>query len=103
MKIDRRDWMFIAIVVVVLGVFFAISGKETTTTVPNNQMHKIAYDAAFRNAPAPDTSLFKRAFFRPDKKGAEAYCEPCHKEKGVQFPPNHPPKNRCLFCHKLTR
>lgn len=103
MKIDRRDWVFIAVVAVVLGVFVAISGKEKTTTVPNDQMHKVAYDVAFRNAPAPGASLFKRAFYRPDKKGAEAYCEPCHKEKGVPFPPNHPPKNRCLFCHKLKR
>ena len=103
MKIDKRDWMFIALIVVVLGIFIGISGKEKTTPVPNNQMHKIAYEAAFRKAPGPDDSIFKRAFFKPDKKGAEAYCEPCHKEKGVSFPPNHPPKNRCLFCHKLKR
>lgn len=103
MKIEKRDWMFIAVLVVILGIFVGISGKEKTTPVPNDQMHKIAYDTAFKNAPAPGASLFKRAFFKPDKKGAEAYCEPCHKEKGVLFPPNHPPKNRCLFCHKLQR
>ncbi|NTV50434.1 MAG: cytochrome C [Geobacteraceae bacterium] len=103
MKIEKRDWMFIAVVAVVLGIFIGISGKEKTTTVPNNPMHKIAYDTAFRNAPGADASLFKRAFFKPDKKGAEVFCEPCHKEKGVLFPPNHPPKNRCLFCHKLKR
>ncbi|GAC1451604.1 MAG: cytochrome c [Desulfuromonadaceae bacterium] len=103
MKIDKRDWLFIAVVAVVLGIFIAISGKEKTTPVPNNQMHKMAYETAFRNAPGPDASIFKRAFFKPDKKGAEAYCEPCHKEKGVPFPPNHPSKNRCLFCHKFKR
>lgn len=103
MKIDKRDWMFIALIVVVLGIFIGISGKEKTTPVPNNQMHKIAYDAAFRNAPGPDASIFKRAFFKPDKKGAEAYCEPCHKEMGVPFPLNHPAKNRCLFCHKFKQ
>lgn len=103
MKVDKRDGLFIAVIVVVLGIFIAISGKEKTTLVPNNQMHKIAYDTAFRNASASDASLFTRTFFKPDKKGAEALCEPCHKEKGVPFPPNHPPKNRCLFCHKLQR
>jgi len=103
MKIEKRDWLFIAVIIVVMGIFIGISGKEKTTTVPNNQMHKIAYDTAFKNAPAADASIFKRTFFKPDKKGAEAYCEPCHLEKGVQFPPNHPPKNRCLFCHKLQR
>ncbi|HIJ97091.1 MAG TPA: cytochrome C [Desulfuromonadales bacterium] len=103
MKIDKRDWIFIAMVVVVLGIFVWISGKEKTTTVPRDAMHQVSYDAAFKNAPGPDASIFKRAFFKPDKKGAEVYCEPCHREKEVPFPPNHPPKNRCLFCHKLKK
>ena len=103
MKIDKRDGMFIAAGVVVLAIFFGISGKEKTTLVPNNDMHKISYDAAFKNAPAADASIFKRAFYKPDKKGAEVFCEPCHKEKGVPFPPGHPAKNRCLFCHKLQK
>lgn len=103
MKIDKRDWVFIAVVVVVLGIFFAISGKEKTTTVPKNEMHKVVYDAAYKNAPPPTASIFKRAFFKPDKKGAEVYCEPCHKEKGIPYPAGHPAKNRCLFCHKLIK
>ncbi|MDD2365682.1 MAG: cytochrome C [Desulfuromonadaceae bacterium] len=103
MKIDKRDWFFIGVVATVLVVFIAISGKEKTTTVPNNEMHKAAYEVAFRNAPSPNDSIFKRAFFKPDKKGAEVFCEPCHKEMGVAFPPDHPAKNRCLFCHKLKR
>lgn len=103
MKIERRDWIFIAAIAVVLVVFIGISGKEKTTPVPNDQTHRIVYETAFRNAPAPGAPIFKRAFYKPDKKGAEAYCEPCHKEKGVQFPPDHPSKNRCLFCHKLKR
>lgn len=103
MKINKRDWLFIGLVVVVTGIFFAISGKEKTTPVPNDSTHRIVYETAYRNAPGPDASFFKRAFFKPDKQGAEAYCEPCHKEKGVPFPPNHPPKNRCLFCHKLLQ
>ena len=103
MKIDKRDWVFIAMAVVVLGFFFWISGKEKTTTVPRDAMHKVSYDAAFKNAPGPDASIFTRAFFKPDKKGAEIYCEPCHRERGIPFPPNHPPKNRCLFCHKLKK
>jgi hypothetical protein len=103
MKLDKRDGLFIAVIVAVLVIFIAISGKEKTTPVPNDQMHKITYDTAFKNAPGPDASMFKRAFFKPDKKGAEVFCEPCHKERGVPFPPNHPAKNRCLFCHKFKR
>jgi hypothetical protein len=103
MKIDKRDWIFVGLIVVVLGIFTAITGREKTKLVPKDEMHKISYEAAFRNAPGPDASMFKRAFFKPDKKGAEVFCEPCHLEKSVPFPPNHPPKNRCLFCHKLKQ
>jgi hypothetical protein len=103
MKIDKRDWLFVGMIVVVLAIFIGISGKEKTKVVPNDAMHKIAYDTAFKNAPGPDASLYKRAFFKPDKKGAEVFCEPCHREKGVALPPDHPSKNRCLFCHKLKR
>jgi hypothetical protein len=103
MKIGKKDWIFIGIIVVILGVFFAVSGKEKTKPVPTNDMHRIVYEAAFKNKPGPDASIFARAFFKPDKKSAEAFCEPCHKEKGVPYPPEHPAKNRCLFCHKLIK
>jgi hypothetical protein len=103
MKIDKRDWSFIALVVVVLIIFISISGKETTKPVPNNATHKSVYDEAYKNAPGSDASFFKKTFFKPDKKDAEKLCEPCHSANGVKFPPNHPPKNRCLFCHKLQR
>ncbi len=103
MKLDKRDWLFAALLVVIVGIFIAISGKEKTKQVPRDDTHRIVYATAYRNAPGPEASIFKRAFFKPDKKGAEAFCEPCHKERGVPFPPNHPPKNRCLFCHKLAK
>lgn len=103
MKLDKRDWFFIALLVVVLGTFFAISGKEKTKAVPRDDAHRVVYEAAYRNAPGPDASVFKRAFYKPDKIAAEANCEPCHKERGIPFPPNHPSKNRCLLCHKLAK
>ena len=103
MKLDKRDLWFVGLIVVVLGIFFAITGKEKTKFVPFDDNHRVSYEAAYKNAPAADASIFKRAFFKPDKKSAEVFCEPCHKEKGVPFPPNHPPKNRCLFCHKFKR
>lgn len=103
MKIDKRDWMFGGVIVVVLGIFIGLTGSEKTKLVPQDTEHQIAYQVAYKNAPGPDASIFKRAFFKPDKKGAEVFCEPCHLEKKVPFPPNHPPKNRCLFCHKLKK
>ena len=101
MKIEKRDWFFIGLVAVVLGIFFTISGKEKTKQVPRDDMHKPVYQEAFKNAPGPDASFFKKTFYRPDKKAAEKLCEPCHTQYKISMPPNHPPKHRCLFCHKL--
>ncbi len=101
MKIEKRDWFFIGLVAAVLVTFIAISGKEKTTPVPNNATHKAVYVEAYKNAPGADASLLKKAFFKPAKKEAEKLCEPCHAAQGIKLPPNHPPKHRCLFCHKL--
>ncbi|CAH2031915.1 cytochrome C [Trichlorobacter ammonificans] len=102
MKIEKKDLWFIALIVVVVGIFLAISGKEKTKVVPRNDTHKEVYEVAYRNAPGPDASIFKRAFFKPAKKEAEKSCEPCHDARGIKLPPDHPPKHRCLFCHKLV-
>jgi hypothetical protein len=103
MKIAKKDWLFIALIAGVLAVFLTISGKETTKVVPNNDMHRPVYEIAFKDAPKADASIFKKAFFKPNKKDAERFCEPCHESSGIKLPPNHPPKNRCLFCHKFAR
>lgn len=102
MKIDKKDWLFIGLIAAVLGLFFAISGTEKTKLVPNDEAHRVSYEAAYRNAPGPGASIIARTFFKPDKKAAEVFCEPCHRAKSIPYPPNHPPKNRCLFCHKLN-
>ncbi len=102
MRFDKRDGFFVALVVAVVVTFFAISGKETTKHVPKNEMHKTVYDIAYKDAPGPEASVFKRAFFKPNKKEAEKSCEPCHQQYNVVLPANHPPKHRCLFCHKLN-
>jgi len=102
MKIEKKDWLFIAMILVVVGIFLSISGKEKTKVVPNNATHKEVYDIAYQNAPGPDASIFEVGRFQACKKLAEKNCESCHEANGIKLPPNHPPKNRCLFCHKLV-
>jgi len=101
LKIDKRDMGFVGLVIIVVAIFVSISSKETTKPVPNDTAHRVVYRTAFKNAPGSETVFFERLFYKADKKGAEVFCEPCHKEQKVPFPPNHPPKNRCLLCHKL--
>lgn len=93
MKIGKKDWLFIGFVVVVLAIFYAISGNETTTKVPYDDQHKSSYETAARSG----------------KMEADKGCPACHyNDGGVSFPPDHPlkPKDgpmRCLFCHKLKK
>jgi len=85
MAFKKRDWLFVGLVVVVLGIFFAISGSIKTTRVPFDDNHRRFYGIVHEEG----------------KKAAEKYCGECHNEEGIPFPPDHPPKFRCLFCHKL--
>jgi len=40
-------------------------------------------------------------FYPLGKKEAEKHCETCHFPEGPSpLPADHPPKYRCLFCHK---
>ena len=67
------------------GFFIIISGKEKTTRIPKDEIH----------------TKFFPIVHSDGKKAAEKFCGECHKPDGVPFPDDHPPKFRCLFCHKL--
>ncbi len=65
------------------GIFLFLwnAPEETTTHLPDNENHA--------------------RFMKMDKKEAEKFCEDCHSPDGeVPLPKDHPPKYRCLFCHK---
>ncbi len=58
------------------------------------------------NAPPESTARLPQdethaAFHQMAKKVAEKECESCHNPEGsAPLPAEHPPKYRCLFCHK---
>ena len=62
-------------------LFLLNAPPETTRPLPHDQDHE--------------------RFMTMGKKEAERSCESCHGPTGVSpLPANHPPKYRCLFCHK---
>ncbi len=64
-----------------LFLFLWNAPPETTAHLPNDEDHE--------------------RFMPMKKKEAEKYCGECHAEDGVApLPEDHPPKYRCLFCHK---
>jgi hypothetical protein len=91
MKIGKRDWLFIGLIVAVIIVFVAISGPEKTRKVPLDTTHQQFYD------------LMKAG---KKKSEVDPLCAACHDGVKVKFPAKHPEKPgagpmRCLFCHKL--
>ncbi|PIE66546.1 MAG: hypothetical protein CSA26_00410 [Desulfobacterales bacterium] len=62
-------------------IFLYLAPPETTAPLPRDEDHQ--------------------PFRAMKKKEAEKRCDQCHGE-GRQSPlsPDHPPKYRCLFCHK---
>lgn len=71
---------FIAISVAIL-VFLLEAPDKTTASLPHNDDHN--------------------RFFGMKKKAAEKFCTDCHIPEGVSpLPEEHPPKYRCLFCHR---
>jgi cytochrome c553 len=63
-------------------LFLLLAPPETTKPLPNDQDHQM--------------------FLTMKKKEAERRCESCHGPDGrAALPETHPPKYRCLFCHKL--
>jgi cytochrome c553 len=75
MKLNKRDSIFILIVVVVI-TFLTVGSKERTTkAVPDNDIH--------------------------NRVTSRAQCMACHGEKGVKPQPlGHPRANQCFQCHK---
>jgi len=88
MKIGHKDWMFIALVAAVLAFFYFISSEEKTKKVPFNEPHRSSYE------------IFQKT---GSKSEAEKGCDVCHNDTARPLPKGHPPKERCLFCHKLKQ
>ncbi len=81
----KKNTLLYNILFLVVGagivLFLLNAPEETTRKVPVNDDH-----ARFQTM---------------DKKEAEKFCEECHHPEGVYpLPADHPPKYRCLLCHK---
>lgn len=80
----KKAFFFNLIFLLVCGGIFLFlweAPPETTAKLPHDENHIKFYDM--------------------DKKKAETFCQACHNPDGVMpLSKEHPPKYRCLFCHK---
>jgi hypothetical protein len=85
MKVAKRDWIFITVVVVVLGVLFVGKNKLKSRDTPYDDKH---------------------AYFHvvmSDRMDIEKKCATCHGPQGIPLSKGHPPKEQCMICHKLSQ
>ena len=81
----KKNTLIYNLIFIVVGgallLFLLRAPEESTARIPYDDNHS--------------------RFYSMGKKEAEKFCESCHSLKGqVPLPENHPPKYRCLFCHK---
>jgi hypothetical protein len=84
MLTKRKRLLLNLLFIGVCGVIFFFlwsAPPETTKPMPNDDKHQ--------------------RFMTMKKKEAERFCESCHAPaREAPLSPTHPPKYRCLFCHK---
>ena len=80
---NKKTLLYNLIFAVFCGALFLFlwnAPEETTAPLPHDPDHA--------------------KFFSMGKKEAEKFCTECHNPDGIALPEDHPPKYRCLFCHK---
>jgi len=87
-KIAKRDWIFIAVIVVLLGTLFAGKGKIKSASVPYDDRH---------------SPFLEKMIQGGDRIEVEKSCPTCHGVQGTPLSKGHPPKEQCLICHKLQK
>jgi hypothetical protein len=84
MKVTKRDWLFAAVVAIVLGILLLTTGKEKPKGVPADDRHR---------------PLLERLAKGADREVVERECAKCHNARDIPLHGNHPPKEQCLLCH----
>jgi formate-dependent nitrite reductase cytochrome c552 subunit len=81
----KSDLVFLAVGVLIV-LFFWFAPPETTVRIPADDNH----------------SEFSEINHTEGKKAAEKFCRDCHNPDDLPLAEGHPPKYRCLFCHKFS-
>ena len=64
---------------IIIVIILKMAPEPTTPPLPHDMNHK--------------------KFFKMKKIKAEKFCSNCHKK----LPKKHPPKLRCLLCHRMVK
>lgn len=84
MKISSKDWMVVAVVLILVALLSLGANKGKGKNIPRDDRHKPLYDATKSGRTQAETELI---------------CATCHGQSSIPLPKNHPPKEQCLICH----
>lgn len=88
MQVVKRDWVFLAVIVVVLGALLVSSMQKKPKVLPHDEIHRRFYDVMHQGG---------------ERVELEKGCATCHGIQQMPLPKAHPPKEQCLLCHKLIQ
>ncbi len=86
MKVTKRDFLLVAVVLLVLALLITGTRHEVRKPVPVDDNHRPSYEAIEKGANRIDV---------------ERGCVTCHNLQANPLPKKHPPKEECLICHQL--
>jgi cbb3-type cytochrome oxidase cytochrome c subunit len=88
MQVVKRDWIFTAVIVALLGILYVSTGKSKAKIVPYDEKHSQFYEVMHKGG---------------GRVEVEKGCATCHGIRSRPMTRNHPPKEQCLLCHKLSQ
>lgn len=88
MKVRKRGWLTILVVVAGLIVLIMSTVREKTKRIPADDKHRPFYESMKKS---------------DDRIQTEKKCLTCHNPQAIPLSKKHPPKEQCLICHKLHR
>ncbi len=88
MKVTKREWLTIAVVAAVIAALIISTSREKAKRVPADEKHRAFYEAIAKGQ---------------ERIEVERGCITCHSAQAIPLPKEHPPKEQCLICHKLSR
>lgn len=85
--IKKKDWFLIAGIALLLAILIIGGTRNKGRRVPADEKHSPFIEALTKGR---------------DRKEAETGCIKCHNPQSLPLPKDHPPKEQCLICHKIS-
>jgi len=87
-KITKKDFFMILGIALLLVILIISGTRNKGRQVPGDEKHRPFIDALAKGS---------------DREVTEKGCVTCHNPQSLPLPKDHPPKEQCLICHKISK